>query len=264
MKKKMPAIVLVTPQMGENIGMSARAMGNFDFTDLRIVSPRDGWPNDKAIRAAVGSPVLGNVSLFKTLPEALHDQRYVYGTSVRQRHMQKAVMSPSMFVQEALSYQEVAVVFGGESSGLSNEDLSHCSATIEIETSEKLPSINLAQAVFAICYTWCGHVSSDETKKSTIDPPAAKRDLEHFFNHLEDSLDKNGFFYPVAKKKTMIRNIRHSLQRANFTDQEVRTWRGIVDALARTTRQDRARQNTYPAAANQSTRGQEEPANDPS
>lgn len=228
-----PTIVLVMPQMGENIGMAARAMGNFDFTDLRLVAPRDGWPNPNAVGAAADSPVLKNVQVFETLHAALHDQRYVYGTSVRQRHMQKAVMTPGSFVADAQVHQDVAVVFGGERAGLSNGDLSYCNAIIEIPTSDQLPSINLAQTVFAICYTWRGHMDAKVERPDSIDPPAAKNELQGLFDHLESALGVSGFFYPAHKKKVMAENIRHSLQRANFTTQEVRTWRGIVEALAK-------------------------------
>lgn len=239
-----PAIILVMPQMGENIGMAARAMGNFDFTDLRLVAPRDGWPNPTAESAAANSPVLKNVQIFDTLQASLHDRRYVYGTSVRQRHMQKAVVKPGMFVEGAQKFKNVAVVFGGERSGLSNEDLSYCNEVIEIPTSDKVPSINLAQAVFAICYTWQGLSGSNMDNICGIDAPAPKNELQGLFDHLETLLDVNGFFYPAHKKKIMAENIRHSLQRANFTTQEVRTWRGIITALANKTHIQRGRETT--------------------
>lgn len=235
-----PAIILSRPQLGENIGAAARAMKNFGLTDLRLVAPRDGWPNEKAnVMAAGATGILENTKVFETLEEALGDLHLVYATTARERGVTKPVLTPQAAAAHlraaVASGSKTGILFGGERSGLDNAEVSLATAVVNIPTAS-FASLNLGQAVLLLGYEWLK--SADATPPLRIDHgplahPASREDLFHLFAHLEDELLKANFLYPPDKSEAMMQNIRAMLMRADFTDHEVRTLRGMIVALVR-------------------------------
>ena len=234
------SIILVEPQLGENIGTTARAMLNFGFENLILINPRDNWPNDYAIKAAAGAnKVINNAAIFKTLEDSLKDFSYAFSTTIRPRDMVKPVFGlekMSEKVEEKINNNDkVALVFGREKSGLTNHQISLTDAIIEIPTNKMFSSLNLAQAVILVV-SEINRLTISYSKKDLPIPdsyPVKKGDLISFFNHLERALDEAGFLKPLEKKPTMMMNIRNMFNRANLTDQEVKTLRGIITALLR-------------------------------
>lgn len=227
-------IILVEPQLGENIGMAARAMWNCGVTSLRLVNPRDGWPNPAAIHAATGAAfLLESVACYASVEEAIHDVAHLYATTARPRFMQKEVYTPRFFMTSLFPALtgHVAFLFGKESAGLSNEHISYADGVIEVPLNPAFPSLNLAQAVYAICYEYRLLTGGEGSLLKPLDTPATKKDLLGLFEHLENELDQSGFLLPLHKREAMILNIRNSLARASLTEQEVRTWRGIIRSL---------------------------------
>jgi tRNA/rRNA methyltransferase len=238
-----PAVVLVAPQLGENIGTAARAMLNCGLTDLRLVRPRDGWPSEKAVAAASGAEsVLERARLFETTEEAIADLNRVYATTARRRGLVKPVMTPQTAAAEmrgAIGAGEKAgVMFGPERKGLHNDDVMLAAKIIEAPLNSAHTSLNLAQAVLLVGWEWWK--AADATPGEFIPalvgddalPPAPARDIVNLFEHLEGELDAAGYFFPPHKKRAMVYNLRTMLQRAQFTEQEVRTLRGVVKALS--------------------------------
>lgn len=235
-----PAIILARPQLGENIGAAARAMKNFGLTDLRLVAPRDGWPNERATAMAAGaSGILENTRVFATLGQALGDLNLVYATTARQRGVPKPVLTPQAAAtslrQAGTTGARTGILFGSERSGLDNAEVSLATAIINIPTAS-FASLNLGQAVLLLGYEWLK--SADTTPPVQLDHgplarPASREDLFHLFTHLEDELLKANFLYPPDKSEAMMQNIRAMLMRADFTDHEVRTLRGMIVALVR-------------------------------
>ncbi len=235
-----PAVVLVNPQLGENIGAAARAMLNFGLTDLRLVAPRDGWPNPASEATAAGATVLlENAKVFATTAEAVADLSFVLAATARRRELEIPVIGTGD-VGAALHAHENAgtrtgILFGPEKAGLKNEDVVLCNHILTYPINPAFHSLNLAQAVGVFGYIW-------KSAEGTAPPPAfdttpsdaaSREDLVRMMEHLEDELERSGFFFPVAKKELMSRNIRAPFVRANMTEQEVRTFRGIIKALAK-------------------------------
>ena len=235
-----PAIILVDPQLGENIGMVARAMLNCGLTDLRLVRPRDGWPNPKATASASGAvEVLDNVRLFETTAEAIADLQRVYATTARERHMTKEVATPRAAAGQIRAAGEdgerCGVLFGKEAKGLHNDDVALADAILSVPLNPAFSSLNLAQAVLLIGYEWYQLGVEAEDWELTIPRktrPANKEELVGLFEHLEDELDDCGFLRIEEKRPIMVRNLRNILQRAQLTEQEVRTLRGVVACLS--------------------------------
>ena len=234
-----PVIVLVAPQMGENIGAAARAMLNFGLHDLRIVNPRDGWPNQAAIDMAAGAlEIMPAPPVFTTLAEALADCHFVYGTTVRKRGMVKPVFTARGAVADAhertVQKQKTAFVFGPERTGLDNDEIALCHAIVTVPVNPDFSSLNLAQSVLLVAYEWLS--LQDSTPDKMIDAgdrfPVTHEKLEEFLTRLEAALDTGGFFRAGDLKPTMLRNIRSMFTRADLTDQEVRTLHGMVSALS--------------------------------
>jgi len=234
-----PAVILSEPQLGENIGAAARAMANFGLSDLRLVRPRDGWPNPKADAMAAGaSGIIRQARLFDTTEAAVADLHYVVATTARDRAMAKPVLTP----QEASGRLRAAsdqgrktgILFGGERSGLTNDEVALADEVVTIPT-EAFSSLNLGQAVLLLGYEW--FAQADTTPPETIDHglagPASREELFQLFTHLEDELEKAGFLYPPGNRPGMVRTLRSMLHRARLTDQEVRTLRGVVAALSK-------------------------------
>ena len=232
-----PAIILVQPQMGENIGAAARAMGNFGLTDLRLVAPRDGWPNENADRNAAGAFESAGVTatVFDTLEEAVADLHTVLATTARPRDMVKDVYTPqsaASLIRENSSLK-TGLVFGGERAGLSNDHIALCHGLITIPVNPDFSSLNLGQSVLLVCWEYFRtHYETPEHVLNAGDSyPATQDKLEEFFKRLEDELEQGKFFKARNLKPTMIRNIRTMLLRARLTDQELRTFHGIISAL---------------------------------
>jgi len=234
--KAVPAIILIDPQLGENIGMGARAMLNCGLTDLRLVRPRDGWPNPQAAKAAAGADlVLKNTKLFKTTSEAISDLSLVYATTARDRDMTKEIVTPDTAAEEirAAGSRGCGVLFGREAEGMKNEDIVLANKIVIVPLNKGFTSLNLSQAVLLIAYQW--HKLGDNTPGSELrikdTRPANAHEMQLLFEHLESELDNHGFLRVKEKRQVMIQNIRNVFQRANMTEQEVRTFRGIVKSL---------------------------------
>ncbi|HVJ53144.1 MAG TPA: RNA methyltransferase [Aliidongia sp.] len=234
-----PAIILVEPQLGENIGAVARAMLNCGLTDLRLVKPRDGWPSIPAERAAAGADiVLERTGLFDSVTEAIADLTLVYATTARSRDMMKPVLAPTEAVERLVAAEgrgeKVGVMFGRERSGLTNDDLALADAAVTFPLNPDFTSLNLAQAVLLVGWEW-RKLSAEAPPAETmpaISSPATHGDLSHLFDHLERELDAGGFFFPPDNRPIMVRNLRTLLTRAQLTEQDVRTFHGVIRCLA--------------------------------
>ena len=234
-----PAVILVQPQLGANIGAAARAMLNFGLTDLRLVAPRDGWPNPDAVPMASGAAsLLDDAKVFATTEEAIADLSYLLAATARRREMEISVIGTSEVGPDlhtrAEKGQATGILFGPESSGLTNADVALCDAILTYPVNPGFQSLNLAQAVMVFSFIWGSSANPDipETLEGSRSEPAPRDHLTGLFGHLEDELDRAGFFYPPEKRDLMVHNIRAPLTRAKMTEQEVRTFRGIVKALA--------------------------------
>jgi len=234
-----PAVILAQPQLGENIGMAARAMLNCGLTDLRLVAPRDGWPNDAAINAASGATmVLERARLFPTTAAAVADLHRVYAATARERGMTKPVVTPRRAAEEMRRVGadgiRCGILFGPEAMGLSNDDVALSDAILMAPLNPGFSSLNLAQAVLLIGYEWFQR-GVDVPERQLVAPagrvPATKAELGHLFDHLERELVACGFLHSEQKRPVMVRNLRNMLQRAELTDQEVRTLRGAIVGL---------------------------------
>jgi tRNA/rRNA methyltransferase len=223
--------------MGENIGAAARAMLNFGLTDLRIVAPRDGWPNDVAGRMAAGAFDVITPKLYQTLPGALADCHYVFATTTRERGVVKPVFTGRGAGIEALTRtqqgQKIAFLFGRERTGLENDEIGLSHAIVTIPVNPEFYSLNLGQAVLLLSYEWL--MAQDETPDKFL-PTAASMPAEHekltiFLERLEADLEAGGFFKTLEQKPTMQRNIRALFTRADLTEQELRTLHGMIKAL---------------------------------
>lgn len=233
-----PAIILTNPQMGENIGASARAMLNFGLTDLRIVNPRDGWPNERADATSSGAlEQMPPVQVYNTLNEAIADLQYCFATTSRQRDMVKPVYEPDGAMKETHQRvnngQKIGFVFGAERTGLTNEGLSLCQAILTFPTSPEFFSINLAQSVLLIAYEWNKLIHNETAPALEIGDsfPADMGDVDGFLKRLMGDLDERRFFRDENLKPTTIRNIQNIFTRADITDQELRTLHGVLSAL---------------------------------
>ena len=248
-----PAIVLIDPQLGENIGACARAMLNCGLTDLRLVRPRDGWPDIKAERAASGADaVLEKVRLFETTQDAIADLTRVYATTARARHMIKPEMAPREAVAEmagtAPDGAGIGVLFGAERSGMDNDDVALADVVITVPLNPAFSSLNLAQAVLLVAYEWrMAHLGAQPAVLGgRAGDQAPRAALHNFFEHLERALEAAHFFTAPDKKPSMIRNIRNLFHRAALREQEVKMLHGIVTALSDLRRDGRTRRG--PAA----------------
>ncbi len=239
-----PAIILVEPQLGENIGMVARAMANFGLFELRLVNPRDGWPSEKARSAASNANhVIDQTTVFETLEEAIADLNFVYATTARQRDGFKAVRSP-VTAAETLRHrfragEKTGILFGREKSGLSNEQVALADEIVTFPVNPAFASLNIAQAVLLMAYEWMKSGMEDlgATPFQAVDQmPATKEQVIGLFEHIEEALDARGYFRPAAKKPKMVDNLRAVLSRRAFTSQEIGVMRGVVSSLDRFSR----------------------------
>lgn len=231
-----PIIVLVRPQLGENIGKAARAMLNFGLTELRLVAPRDGWPNPNAGPAASGADiVLEKAVVCSSVAEATADCSHVYATTVRKRGVTKPVFTPEEAVAQMRTAQgRIALLFGPERSGLESDDVALARSIITVPINPQFGSLNLAQAVILIAYEWSKCAGLTMPPRTELDPPARQEELERLILHCEDLLDDAHFFFPPERAPVTKRAIRSLLTKAQWTDQEVRTMRGVLTALSTT------------------------------
>lgn len=210
-------------------------MANFALTDLRLVAPRDGWPNVAADTMSAGAlPDVVNARVFETLQEAIADCTLVIATTARPRGMQKPVFGTSAAIA---SIQESsgpsAVLFGAEKSGLPNEAVTLADAILTYPVNPQFSSLNLAQSVAVLAHGWAAsRETAPEGFTSDAEPPASRAELTGMMEHFEDELDRAGFFFPDVKKPVMVQNLRNTFTRAGWTSQEVRTFRGAIKALA--------------------------------
>ena len=239
-----PSILLIRPQMGENVGAAARVMANFGLRDLRLVAPRDGWPNPKAAdMAAKALPIIDDATVYDTARDAVHDRQFVLATSARGR----AMNTPSMNAREAMQEiarrsatgERCAVMFGPERTGLENEDIAVADALISIPVSPDYASLNLAQAVAVVAYEWkiCS-ASAEDGVPPKLNPAseshhthAPRAELLGLFDQFEAALDDINFWRVPEKKEGMWLNIRATLLRAGMSAAEIATWRGIIKGL---------------------------------
>ncbi|PCI01457.1 MAG: rRNA methyltransferase [Alphaproteobacteria bacterium] len=235
MTHKNPAIILIDPQLGENIGMVARAMLNCGFTDLRLVRPRDGWPSEHATRASSGALDKGVVvTLFDTTSAAIADCHRVYATTARPRDMTKNVYTARSAMVEAHEKENeiIGILFGAERSGLQNEDIALANGIITLPLNPEFTSLNLAQAVLLVTYEYL--MQGDDTPDTQVATNLANKDtINQFSDRLIDTLDDNKFFRSEDLRPTTQRNLRNMLSRMEWTDQDIKTLHGIVSALTK-------------------------------
>jgi tRNA/rRNA methyltransferase len=235
-----PAFVLVRPQMGENIGAAARAMWNFGLSGMRLVAPRDGWPNPTATAMASGAGrILDRARLFEDVAGAIGDCTYVMATTARERDMTKPVLSPERAMQEAVARittgQRVAMLFGPERAGLDNDDVARANALVSVPVNPEFPSLNLAQCVLLCAYEWrraTADVAPVQTGAAGSDEASAV-EIARLADHYEARLDEAGFFYPEHKAARMKRNLRNLWSRMPLTGADVRILHGIMRQMVR-------------------------------
>ena len=230
-----PVVVLVRPQLGENIGKAARAMLNFGLTEIRLVLPRDGWPNPSAGPAAAGANVvLERAQVFETLAEAVADCAHVYATTVRKRGVTKPVVTPEEAAQ-AIHREpgRSALVFGPERSGLDTDDVALARAIITVPINPEFASLNLAQAVILCAYEWSKHVGLAQPTAEDLLPPAPQEELEGMIAQLTEMLEPRGYFRPDIRNDVTRRTLRGLLTKPGWNHLEVRTMRGVLSALRR-------------------------------
>ena len=228
-----PAIVLVRPQLGENIGKAARAMLNFGLVDMRLVAPRDGWPNPDAGPAASGADVvLANARVFDTVQEAIADCHYVYATTVRKRGLTKPVVTPEMAAGEMRARPErSALLFGPERSGLETDDVALAQAILTVPVNPDFGSLNLAQAVILAAYEWSKQAGQPEMVIDNYEGPASQASIDGLVGQVDDALEAAGYYHVPARVASSKRTLRNLLTRPGWSEKEVRTLRGIVHAL---------------------------------
>ena len=228
-----PVIVLVRPQLGENIGKAARAMLNFGLAEMRLVAPRDGWPNPQAGPAASGADVvLANAQVFDTVAEAVHDCPNVYATTVRKRGVTKPVVTPERAAQAVRAGPgRSAYLFGPERSGLETDDVALARTILTVPINPQFGSLNLAQAVILVAYEWSKGADLASPPTVDIDPPAPHEELEGMIGQLETMLERTGFYFPPDRTPTTRRTLRSLLTKPGWSSMELRTLRGVLSAL---------------------------------
>jgi len=237
-----PVFVLVRPQMGENIGAAARGMWNFGLERMRIVAPRDGWPNQKAIAMASGAGrLLDAAKLTETTAEAVEDAHFVFATTARDRDLTKDVYTPEAAMAEARDRiakgERVAVLFGPERAGLENDDIARANAIVSVPVNPAFPSLNLAQCVLLMGYEWRRATTQVEAVARDLagTEPATATEVDRLAEHYEDRLGAAGFFFPEEKAASMKRNLRNLWSRMPLTRADVQVLHGILRQLVRRT-----------------------------
>ncbi|MCC5974288.1 MAG: RNA methyltransferase [Rubellimicrobium sp.] len=235
-----PVFVLVRPQMGENIGAAARGMWNFGLDRLRIVAPRDGWPNDKAEAVAAGADrLLKDAVLTRTTAEAVADCSFVYATTARLRDLTKPVLSPEEAMRDAArrlaAGERVAVLFGPERSGLENDDIARAGAIVSVPVNPDFPSLNLAQCALLAAYEWRRATETVEAQRMEMAGTdwASRIEVEKLGDHYEEALEAAGFFFPAHKTAAMKLALRNLWGRMPLTRADVQVLHGIMRQMRR-------------------------------
>jgi TrmH family RNA methyltransferase len=235
-----PVVVLVRPQMARNIGATARAMANGGLFHLRLVAPRDGWPQEAAYPAASGADViLDRAEVYPDIRAAVADCHRVFGTCPRPRHVITRLLDARAAAADLREVNarglRVAVLFGPERAGLEADDLAHCDTLVRYPLNPEHASLNLAQAVMILAYEWwmAAEATPPRQFQTNETRPATKAELERFLDRLVAELDASGFLHNAPKRPGMVRNLRHWFQRGEVTEQELRTLHGVVTELAR-------------------------------
>lgn len=225
-----PVVVLVRPQLGENIGKAARAMLNFGLTEMRLVAPRDGWPNPSAGPAAAGADsVLANAQVYSTVAEAVADCAHVYATTVRKRGVTKPVLTPEAAAQEIYGQQgRSAFLFGPERSGLESDDVALARTIVTVPINPEFASLNLAQAVILVAYELSRNAHLAQPPLEDLLPPAPQSDLEGLIGHFDMVLEPRGYFGPEERSDITRRTLRGVLTKARWNHLEIRTLRGVL------------------------------------
>jgi tRNA/rRNA methyltransferase len=234
-----PVIILNAPQLAENIGAVARVMANFGLSELRLVNPRDGWPQERAWASASGADwPLDNAQLFTSVEDAIADLQRVYATTARPRELQLPILTPRVaaakLAEAVADGEKVGLLFGAERAGLETADIALCQAVVTLPIDPRFRSLNLGQAVAINAYEWRMTVEDAAPRifRETF-PPADGAAMLGLFEHLERELDEAGFFHPPEKRPSMVQNLRSALGKAHFSVQEARTFRGVITALSR-------------------------------
>ncbi len=229
-----PAIVLVRPQLGENIGKAARAMLNFGLTDLRLVSPRDGWPNPSAGPAASGADiVLEKARVFQSVAEAVADCPFVYATTVRKRDLVVPVVTPEQAAREMRTQAGAsAILFGAERSGLETEDVAVAQKIVTVPINPQFGSLNLAQAVILLAYEWSKHEQlAVPTEGDEAEPRATQDQLEGLIGQFDEALAAAGYYFPPDRTPATRKTMRTILSKAGWSNREIQALRGMIRTL---------------------------------
>jgi tRNA/rRNA methyltransferase len=234
-----PCVILSAPQMAENIGAVARSMANFGLSELRLVNPRDGWPQRKAWASSSGAHwPLDGARVFERLDDAVADLQLVHATTARPREMTMPVMTPrassAALAEAAAAGLRTGLLFGGERAGLNTEEIALAHAIVTVPVDPRFASLNLAQAVAVNAYEWwTSRSDAPPPAFPPSAPPAQQSAVLGLYEHLERELDASGFLFPPENRPSMVRNLRVMLGRARFTEGEVRTLRGVISSLSR-------------------------------
>ena len=228
-----PVIVLVRPQLGENIGKAARAMLNFGLTEMRLVTPRDGWPNPSAGPAASGADVvLDKAVVFDSVAAAVADCAHVYATTVRKRGITKPVVTPEAAAREIHAAPgRSAILFGPERSGLETDDVALARTILTVPINPAFGSLNLAQAVILVAYEWSKGMALASPPETDLPEPAPQEELEGMIQQLDSMLAETGYYFPPDRVPATRRTMRTMLTKPGWSSMEVRTMRGILSAL---------------------------------
>lgn len=232
-----PVMVLVAPQMGENIGAAARGMLNFGLEHMRLVNPRDGWPNPAATATASGAAkVLDKLGVFDTTAQAVGDLDYVYATTARSRDLTKPVVTPEIAMGQARAMisegKKVGVLFGPERAGLENSDVAQANAIISVPVNPGFASLNLSQCVLLTAYEWRRQSEAGQIEMPEIEQ-AAQHEIDALYTHFEERLDVAGFFFPETKAASMKLHLRNMLSRMPLTPQDVQIFHGMLRQFVR-------------------------------
>ncbi len=236
-----PVILLVRPQLGENIGAVARAMHNFGLSELRLVAPRDGWPNQRAIEVSSGaSHIIEAAKLYPDFANATADLHMLYATTARRRDMEKRTLTPQNAAQEIVSSEhKTAFVFGPERTGLENEEVAQSDAIITIPTAPENASLNIAQSVVITGYEWFKASAKTAPIASDSPEPAVKSEWQAMFSQLEQYLDETNYYRVAHKKTVMWQNLQTLLMRGGWSEQELRSFRGMLRSIWERERRNR-------------------------
>jgi tRNA/rRNA methyltransferase len=228
-----PVIVLVRPQLGQNIGKAARAMLNFGLTEMRLVRPRDGWPNPDAGPAASGADiVLEQAKLFDSVADAVADCSLVFASTVRRRDLVMPVVGPGLMAEQiAGAKSRSAILFGPERSGLETEDVALANAIVTVPINPEFGSLNLAQAVILLAYEWSRHSELAQPTAKETEPPAEHGELDGLIGQLNEELEAKGYFHPPSRTEATKNTLRTIFTKTGWSSREVKAVRGIIRAL---------------------------------